>query len=105
MLPVRARDVVVRTQSRETANRDRLLSYVQVAETPDLPQAVCLPGLLLESPDQQHLPEPAPILLGMCGIKALGLGFGAWGVGAGHYRGSRMASRDPSCCSGRARGP
>jgi hypothetical protein len=84
MFPVGAGDVVIRSQSREAADGHRLLTYVQVTEASDLAEAVCLSCLLLEAPDQQHLPEPAPVLVGLSWIETLWFGFGAGGGGAGH---------------------
>ena len=39
------------------ADDDRFLADIEVAETADQPHAVHLPGLFLEAPDQEHLPE------------------------------------------------
>ena len=40
---------------------------------------------IIALPNQEHLPEPAAILLGTSGVETLGLGFGAGGGGFGHY--------------------
>ena len=44
------------------ADDDRLLADIEVAEPPDQPHAVHLAGLLLETPDQQHLAERLELL-------------------------------------------
>ena len=43
------------------ADNDRFLADIEVAETADEPHAVKLPGLLLETADQQHLPIGAEL--------------------------------------------
>jgi hypothetical protein len=48
---------VLRGERPHRAHRHRLLAYIKVEESPDLPGAVSLRGLLLEAPDPEHLAQ------------------------------------------------
>src|SRR3954471_6073160 len=95
MLPVGAGDVVTGTERAETPDRDCLLADVEVAKATDLAQAVRLSCLFLESADEEHLAEPAPVLLRPLGIETFGLGLGSDGGGLGHsgFLGRRLGAR------------
>jgi len=84
MLTVGAGDVVVGTERAEAAYGHRLLADVEVAEAADLPQAVRLSRLFLEAADQQHLPEPAAVLLCSGWVESFWLWLGSGSGGLGH---------------------
>ena len=87
----------------ETPYGNRLLADVEMAEPPDLAEAVGFAGFLLEPSDQHHLTEPAAVLVRLSRVESLGLGLGTGG-GRFSHSGLRSLQRDPSPLPRFARG-
>src|SRR5205823_1170979 len=107
--PVRRRDHVAVLERAADADGSRLLAERDVQEARQLTSPEALLHLLLESPDEEHVPEELEQALARDFSLAFHLGhrpefmLGMWGwsTSGGQSRaGSRITGRTPDCCCG-----